>query len=157
VTSVGERTSCPVQRLGEVQGKKLGTSRWREITQQAVSAFGAATGDEQWIHTDPERAASGPFGGTVAHGYMTLAMFTGMLSDVLEVTGISLVLNKGVDKLRFSAPVPVGGRVAADIEVIAVRPRPRGFYEVRYGLSVRVEGQPTAALAAEAIFLYQQG
>lgn len=156
MTAVGERTSCPVQRLGALAGTKLGTSRWHEITQEAVTAFGVATGDEQWIHTDPVRAADGPFGGTVAHGYMTLAMFTGMLAEVFEVTGISVVLNKGVDKLRFSAPVPVGCRVAADIEIIAVRPRPRGFYEVRYGLTVRVEGQPTAALAAEAIFLYQQ-
>jgi acyl dehydratase len=149
-------TALPVQRLGELQGTTLGTSHWHEITQELVDTFAVTTGDEQWIHTDPERARSGPFGGTVAHGYMTLAMFTRMLAEVVEVTGVSLVLNKGVDKLRFSAPVPVGSRVGAEIQVVEVRPRPRNFWEVRYGVTVRIEGRPAAALNAETIFLYQQ-
>jgi len=149
--------ACPVDRLADLAGTTLGSSDWHPVTQDLVDTFAGATGDGQWIHTDPCRAAAGPFGTTVAHGYLTLAMLTRMLAEVVEVTGVDLVLNKGLDRLRFSAPVPVGSRVGAEVEVVSVRARPRRFWEVRYGVTVRIEGQRTAALAAEAIFLYQQG
>jgi acyl dehydratase len=146
-----------VEQLAGLEGTALGTSRWRPVTQSLVNTFAEATGDTQWIHVDARRAAAGPFGAPVAHGYLTLAMLTRMLDDVVEVTGVVLVLNKGLDRLRFSAPVPVGSRVGADVALLSVRARPRRFWEVRYGVTVRIEGGRAAALTAEAIFLYQQG
>jgi acyl dehydratase len=145
-----------VQRLAALEGTCLGTSQWHDITQELVNAFAVTTGDEQWIHTDPVRAAAGPFGTTVAHGYLTLALFTQLLAEVVDVTGVGLVLNKGLDKLRFLAPVPVGSRIGAEIQLVSVKSRPRNFWEVHYGVTIRVEGQSTAALTAETIFLYQQ-
>jgi acyl dehydratase len=149
-------TALPIQRLVELEGTTLGVSQWHEISQEMVNAFAVVTSDEQWIHVDPVRAAGGPFGTTIVHGYFTLSLFTPMLAEVVDVTGVGLVLNKGIDKLRFSAPVPVGSRIRAEIAVVSVKSRPRNFWEVHYGVTVRVEDQTTAALTAETIFLYQQ-
>jgi acyl dehydratase len=147
---------CAVEQLAEMEGTRLGSSGWHLVTQDLVNTFADVTGDTQWIHVDPQRAEAGPFGAPVAHGYLTLAMLTRMLNEVVEVTGVGLVLNKGLDRLRFSAPVPVGSRIGADVDVASVRARPRRFWEIRYGVTMKIEGTRAAALAAEAIFLYQQ-
>src|SRR6266700_1535234 len=132
---MGEPVPVPrtvdVAELAALAGQPLGTSCWREVTQADVTGFADATGDDQWIHVDPERAGAGPFGHTVAHGFLTLGMFTGMLYELLEVTGAALVLNYGVNKVRFPAPVPTGSRVRGHIDVAAVyevpgRPGPGG-------------------------------
>ena len=91
-------------------GRELGTSDWLEITQDRVDQFADATGDHQWIHVDPVRAAAGPFGGPIAHGYLTLSLSNALLPEIVEVRGVSMGVNYGVDKVRFPAPVPVGSR-----------------------------------------------
>lgn len=89
----------------------LGTSNWHTVTQDAVDAFAAATGDRQWIHTDPERASGSPFGGTIAHGYYTLALAPALLAEVFDFDEYAMAVNYGLDKLRFPAPLRVGDRV----------------------------------------------
>src|SRR5437660_881842 len=109
-----------VEELKGRTGQSLGFSPWRVITQDQVDGFAEATGDHQWIHTDPERAKSGPFGGTIAHGFMTLSLFPALLDEVLSVGGAGLVVNYGANRVRFPAPVPVGAKVRGGIELAAV-------------------------------------
>jgi acyl dehydratase len=101
-------------------GTHLGTSRWLEIDQSRVDQFAEATGDHQWIHVDLVRAADGPYGGTIAHGYLTLALTNLFLPEVVEVRGFSVGVNYGVDRVRFPAAVPVGSRVRASVDLTAV-------------------------------------
>ena len=113
-------------------GRHLGWSPWVTVDQARIDMFAAATGDHQWIHTDPERAASGPFGTTIAHGYLTLALTNHLLPQIVEVRGISAGLNYGVDRVRFPEPVPAGARVRAGAELTAVA-------EVHGGVQATVE------------------
>ncbi len=96
-------------------GERLGVSAWHEVTQAQVGLFADATGDHQWIHVDPERAAKGPFGGTVAHGFLTLSLAPVLVWEVLNVADASITINYGLNKVRFPAPLPVGSRVRADV------------------------------------------
>jgi hypothetical protein len=109
-------TMTRIDELTERSGTELGTSDWVAVTQEAVDAFAAATGDHQWIHTDPERAADSPFGGTIAHGYYTLALAPALLAQVLPLDGFAMTVNYGIDRLRFPA---ADGRAGTD----ARRPR----------------------------------
>ncbi len=111
--------------LDEVQagvGRHLGHSDWLEITQERIDTFAEATGDHQWIHVDAKRAADGPFGTTIAHGYLTLSLSNLFLPQIVDVQGISMGINYGVNKVRFPAPVPVGSRVRAGAELAAADP-----------------------------------
>lgn len=102
-------------------GNHLGHSDWVTVTQEQVNAFAEATGDHQWIHVDPERArAESPFGGPIAHGYLTLSLTNLFLPQVVDVQGVSLGVNRGTGKIRFPAPVPVGSRLRAGVELVAV-------------------------------------
>jgi acyl dehydratase len=102
-------------------GTHLGHSEWTTVTQEQVNTFADATGDHQWIHVDPERAAAeSPFGGPIAHGYLTLSLTNLFLPQVVEVRGVSLGVNRGTGKVRFPAPVPVGSRLRAGVELVAV-------------------------------------
>ena len=108
------RTAHGVEGIRELPlGAELGRSDLHEITQEAVDKFADATGDHQWIHVDPEQAKAGPFGGTIAHGYLTLSLVPRLLPEILEITGFSLVVNYGCEKVRFPSPVPVGSKVRA--------------------------------------------
>jgi acyl dehydratase len=111
-------TTATPRELLDLAGRPLGVSDWREVPQSDVDMFARATGDEQWIHVDVERAAAGPYGSTIAHGYMTLALVAPLLSEVLAVEGASMAVNYGLNRVRFPAPVPVGARVrlAATLE-----------------------------------------
>jgi acyl dehydratase len=100
-----------VAELKAYVGREIGVSDWRPVTQEDVDAFAAVTGDRQWIHTDPVRAASGPFGGTIAHGYYTLSLAPVLLEQVMRLDGFGLSVNYGLNKLRFPAPLPVGDSV----------------------------------------------
>src|SRR5919112_6066480 len=100
-----------VQGLSERAGQELGVSRWVEVKQEDIDTFARLSGDEQWIHVDPERALSGPFGATVQHGFLTLSLSTGLLDDVFRVDDVSVVLNYGLNKVRFPAPLKVGSRL----------------------------------------------
>src|SRR6476620_5842310 len=100
-----------IDELKAKQGEHLGYSDYVEITQEQVNLFADATGDHQWIHVDPERAKAGPFGGPIAHGYLTLALVPYFLPTILRVDGISMGVNYGCEKVRFPSPVPVGAKV----------------------------------------------
>src|SRR5216117_3370644 len=104
-------TTLTIDELEHADGRELGTSDWHEITQEQIELFADATGDHQWIHVDPEAAAKGPFGTTVAHGYLTLALLPALLHQLLAVKDARMGVNYGIDKVRFTAPVPSGSEV----------------------------------------------
>jgi acyl dehydratase len=139
--------------LRDRAGQHLGTSSWHEITQEQVNMFADATGDHQWIHVDPERAAAGPFGGPIAHGYLTLAMGPALLWEVLEVTDAALTVNYGLNRVRFPAPLPVGSRVRADIACGAVEEVSGGLQAVLM-LTFEREGGGKPVCVAEVLFRY---
>ena len=109
-----------VSQLPELTGRPLGHTAWREMTQDRVDAFADVTEDHNYIHVDPERARETPFGGTIAHGYLTVSLTNLFLPQVVEVQGISAGINRGTGKIRFPAPVPVGSRLRAGVELVAV-------------------------------------
>jgi acyl dehydratase len=133
-------------------GDELGPTRWVDIAQERVDAFAAATEDSQWIHTDPARAAEGPFGTTVAHGYLTLSLLPMLLAEVISVSDSQMGVNYGTEKLRFTAPVPSGSRVRLHAKLLrAERRRPGVVYTV--GVQIEVEGQEKPALVGEVVYL----
>lgn len=136
-------------------GQELGVSAWRTIGQPLVDSFAADTGDQQWIHVDPVRALAGPYGGTVAHGHLLLSMVPGLITEVVQVGGTGLVLNKEVRRARFHAPVPVGSRIRARVRLVSARLRPRAFWEADFLVTAEVEGSG-AAITVEQVLLYQQ-
>jgi acyl dehydratase len=129
------------------------TSDWFEITQERISAFADATDDWQWIHLDADRAAAGPFGSTIAHGYLTLSLLPRLASGLLEVAGVSMVVNYGLDRVRFLQPVPAGSRVRAVTEIASVEAVSQG-YRANLHTTVELEGSERPALIAETIGLF---
>src|SRR5271157_3254537 len=115
-----------LQDLKAAAGRHLGYSDWLEITQDRVNQFADATDDHQWIHVDPERAAKGPFGRTVAHGYLTLSLVSTLLSQLMKVRNISMAINYGANKVRFPSPVPVGSLIRAGAQILSVDDVPGG-------------------------------
>ncbi|HZS19842.1 MAG TPA: MaoC family dehydratase [Pseudonocardiaceae bacterium] len=131
-------------------GQHLGYSDWHEVTQQQIDLFAQATGDHQWIHVDPERAAAGPYGTTIAHGYLTLSLVPLLVKEIYQDTGLSMQVNYGVDKLRFPAPVPVGSRIRAGAELVKLeRSANGGRATVR--VTVEVEGSDRPACVVDTI------
>jgi acyl dehydratase len=114
------RTFQGVAALESAVGQHLGHSEWHTITQAQIDAFAEATGDRQWIHVDPIRAASGPFGTTIAHGYLTLSLIPALVAQVYRVEGTAMAVNYGANRVRFVSPVPVGASVRAGVELLAV-------------------------------------
>ncbi|MGE5236642.1 MAG: MaoC family dehydratase [Acidobacteriota bacterium] len=140
--------------LRDLVGVPLTSPIWREVTQEAVDDFARATGDRQWIHTDPARARlESPFGRTIAHGYLSLSLVPALLFETLEVTGASLVINYGTNRVRFPAPVPVGSRVRLVARISGVEEVPGGL-QVTLGATVEIEGSPKPAMAAELLYRY---
>ena len=137
--------------LADLTGQHLGDSSWHDITQEDVSRFALLTDDVQWIHVDP-RAAAGPFGATVAHGFHTLARFTALLEEILVVDGVSTTLNYGLNRVRFPAPARVGGACAWAWR-FGVEPAGDGV-QVLYGATFEVEDQVKPVCVAEVIFRY---
>ena len=131
-------------------GSHLGHSEWLEIDQDRIDLFADATGDHQWIHVDPEMAAAGPFGSTIAHGYLTLALTNFLLPQVVQVEGISMGINYGTDRVRFPAPVPVGSRVRVSAELTSVDEVPGGFQTV-IRATVEIEGSDRPACVVDAV------
>lgn len=136
-------------------GTELGTSGWVEITQEHVNQFAEATGDHQWIHVDVQRAKTGPFGGTIAHGYLSLALAPRFMDEVLRIDKYDAVLNYGLNKVRFPAPVPVGSRVRAVITLVSAVERAGGTVEATFRLGYEVEGGERPPCVAETIYLYR--
>jgi acyl dehydratase len=134
------------------KGEHLGYSEWHEITQDQVNMFADATGDHQWIHVDLERAAAGPFGGPIAHGYLTLSLIPMLGSQIYQVNGLKMGINYGANKVRFPNPVRVGSRVRAGAEVVSITEMAQGTQAVvKY--TVEIDGQPKPACVAETVVL----
>jgi acyl dehydratase len=131
-------------------GDEIGVSEWRDVTQSDVDAFAEVTGDDQWIHVDPERAKDTPFGGTIAHGYFTLSLAPRFSYDLFELQGIAFGLNYGLDKLRFPAPMPVGGRVRMRMQVKDVSDIPGGA-QITMLLTFEREGGDKPVCVAESL------
>jgi acyl dehydratase len=145
-------TTLTLAELEEASGRELGTSDWHEITQRQIDQFADATGDHQWIHVDPDAAASGPFGTTVAHGYLTLAMLPMLLSEVVSVTDAVIGVNYGTEKIRFTSPVPSGSRVRLHAKLARTERRgPSVVWTV--GVEVEIEGKEKPALVGEVVYM----
>src|SRR5438270_10247091 len=142
-----------VDALQKATGTHLGYSDWLEITQDRIDGFADATGDHQWIHVDPVRAKDGPYGTTIAHGYLTLALTNLFLPQVVEVQGFGMGINYGVDKVRFPAPVPVGSRVRGGVDLVSVEDI-KGGVQTMMRITVEVEGSTKPACVVEAISRY---
>jgi acyl dehydratase len=135
-------------------GTHLGYSDWTTVTQEQVQTFADATGDQQWIHVDVERAtAESPFGGPIAHGYLTLSLTNLFLPQVVEVRNISAGLNRGTGKIRFPAPVPVGSRLRAGVELVAVDDVPGGI-DTTMVITVEREGADKPVCVVESLSRY---
>lgn len=139
--------------LQERAGTELGVSDWVEVVQEDINTFAKLTGDEQYIHVDPERAAQGPFGTTVQHGFLTLGMSTGLLWSVCTVEGFDVVLNYGLNKVRFPAPLKLGSRFRMRVELAEVKELKDGA-EVVYRLTYDVENESKPCCVADLVFRY---
>ncbi len=132
-------------------GQHLGYSDWLEVTQDRVDRFADATGDHQWIHVDPERAKDGPFGGTIAHGYLTLSLGPMLAPQVMRVSGLSMAVNYGCGKVRFPSPVPVGSKLRLGLELAEVAEIAPGQAQCTYLYTFEVEGAPKPSCVAEVL------
>lgn len=139
-----------VADLEKSVGTHLGHSDWHTITQDQINAFAAATGDRQWIHVDPANAAEGPFGSTVAHGFLTLSLLPMLTWQVYRVEGVRMGVNYGADKLRFPAPVPVGSAVRAGVELAAVTPNALG-HQVATRVTIELDGGDKPACVVDML------
>jgi acyl dehydratase len=150
------RTFTSLEDVAGSVGEELGPSDWLTIDQDRVDAFADATDDHQWIHVDVERAAAGPFGGTVAHGYLTLSMLPWFGTQVFRLETPGAKLNYGLNKVRFPAPVPVGSRIRAHAKVVDVADVPAGK-QVTFGWTIELEDSPKPACVAETVVLLLGG
>ena len=142
-----------INGLEKLVGEHLGYSEWHQVTQEQVNLFADATGDHQWIHVDVERAKAGPFGGPIAHGYLTLSLAPTLLSEIMRVDGVAMGINYGLNKLRFPSPVPVGAKVRAGATLAAVEPVSGGV-QVTLNTTFEIEGGTKPVCVAEILFRY---
>ena len=141
-----------IEGLKALQGKEIGPSEWREVTQEDIDTFANLTGDHQWIHTDVERAKKeSPFGTTVAHGNLTLSLIDGQRIELLKSTGFKLGVNYGWNKVRFPAPVPSGSKIRATAEVVEVEEVGGGWFQIVTRFKVEVEGSDKPACVADSV------
>ncbi|WP_030158697.1 MaoC family dehydratase [Glycomyces sp. NRRL B-16210] len=129
------------------------TSEWFNVDQERIDAFADATGDHQWIHVDPERAKAGPFGGPIAHGYLTLSLLPRLTAGLFEVGRLAMTVNYGLDRLRFLQPVAAGSRVRAVVELASAEPSNLGI-RAGYAVTIEIEDADKPALVAQTITLY---
>jgi acyl dehydratase len=148
----GARAVAHPAELSNLVGTELVGEEWLTIDQGRIDAFAGATGDFQWIHVEPARAAAGPFGATVAHGYLTLSLIPTLTEGLLEVGGVGATVNYGLDKVRFVQPVVVGSRLRARSEVTSVDESGQG-YRVALRVTIEIEGSDRPALVAETLAL----
>jgi len=145
-------TVTGLDELQTLTGRDLGHSSWLEITQDRLNTFADATGDHQWIHVDTERARSGPFHGTIAHGYLTLSLVIPLFSELLEIRGIRMGINYGLDKVRFPHPVPVGSKIRLAARVAGVEPVAGDGVQMALDFTVEIDGVEKPACVARAIY-----
>lgn len=139
-----------IDELAAAEGDSLGTTDWVAIDQARIDTFADATGDHQWIHTDPLRAASGPFGSTIAHGLLTLSLLPVLTHELYRVDNITMAVNYGFDKVRFMAPVPSGSRIRATSTIASVT-RVQGGVQAKMTTTIEIEGSAKPACVAESI------
>lgn len=140
--------------LRDAAGEHLGFSDWHTVTQEQVNAFADATGDHQWIHVDPDRAAQGPFGSTVVHGYLTLSLVPMLVSQILRVEGIRMGLNYGCNKVRFPAPLPTGSKIRAGSRLAVVEEIAGGLHIVNEVTIERHGGEKPVCVAETVVRYY---
>ncbi|MEU8873750.1 MaoC family dehydratase [Streptomyces javensis] len=139
-----------LDELKKLAGSDLGTSDWIEVTQDRIDTFADATGDHQWIHTDPERAAQGPFGAPIAHGYLTLSLFIPLFTQLLDVRGVTTKVNYGLDKVRFPAPVKAGSRIRLVARLSSVEDVPGGV-QITVDGTIEVDGGTKPAAVVRSL------
>jgi acyl dehydratase len=147
-------TANGLDELKALAGADLGHTGWLEITQDRVNAFADATGDHQWIHVDRKKAAAGPFGGTIAHGYLTLSLVIPLLNELVDVKGVSMGINYGLNKVRFPTPVPVGSKIRLAAQLGAVEDAGVNAVQAVVDCTIEVEGGGKPACAAQAVLRY---
>ncbi|MER5526534.1 MaoC family dehydratase [Streptomyces sp. NPDC002677] len=142
-----------LDELKKLAGSDLGTSEWIEVTQDRIGTFAEATGDHQWIHVDPERAAEGPFGAPIAHGYLTLSLFIPLFTELLDVQGVTTKVNYGLNKVRFPSPVKAGSRIRLAARLAEVEEVPGGV-QIAVDGTIEIEGgtKPAAVLQSLSRF-----
>ncbi|MET4923018.1 MaoC family dehydratase [Streptomyces sp. PSRA5] len=148
------RTVASFDAIKALAGANLGRTDWLEVTQERVNTFADATDDHQWIHVEPERAARGPFGAPIAHGYLTLSLIIPLFGDLLAINGISVSVNYGLDKVRFPSPVRVGAKIRLHGVVGSLVEVKGNGIEMRVSFTVEVEGSTKPACIASAIYRY---
>ena len=149
-------TTLQLSSLSDHIGEHLGYSEYHNVTQEQVNLFAGATGDHQWIHIDVERAKAGPFGGPIAHGYLTLSLAPVLLAGVLRVDGVAMGVNYGANKVRFPSPVPVGSNVRLGAKLLGVEDV-SGGKQVTIEATFEVEGATKPSCVAELLFRYYGG
>ena len=147
------RTFATLEEFKAAVGEELGTSDWIEVTQEKVNLFADATGDHQWIHVDPEMAAKGPFGGTIAHGYFTLSLLPVMAEQCYTINNLIMGLNYGANKVRFPNPVPVGSRVRGTATLVGTEDIAIGT-QVTIKFVVEIEGNDKPGCVAEVVYVF---
>jgi acyl dehydratase len=142
------------QTLSEVAaciGQEVALSDWISISQQQVNLFAEATGDHQWIHVDPERASKGPFGTTIAHGFLTLSLLPAFFATAFEIKAAGMGLNYGLNKVRFMSPVPVGSRLRARMKLLSCSPLDNEGLQAAWEVTVEREGEIKPVCVAESL------
>lgn len=139
-----------IDELKKLAGSDLGASEWIEVTQERIDTFADATGDHQWIHVDPEKAAEGPFGAPIAHGYLTLSLFIPLFTELLEVEGVSTKVNYGLNKVRFPSPVKVGSKIRLVGKLASVEDVPGGV-QITVDGTIEIEGAPKPAAVLQSL------
>jgi len=142
-----------ITELADAAGEELGSSDWTVVDQERVNAFADATGDHQWIHVDVEKAAAGPFGGTIAHGLLTLSLLPTFLHQIYRVDNVSMAVNYGLNKVRLPAPVPVGAKLRATSKLLEVTPL-EGAVQAVLSTTIEIEGGGKLACVVESIVRY---
>jgi acyl dehydratase len=144
------RTFTSGADLAASVGQEIGVSDWHEIPQSQIDLFAEATGDDQWIHVDPERAKEGPYGTTIAHGYLTLSLLAPLMKTTYRIEGAKMAVNYGLNKVRFAAPVRVGSRVRVRVSLATVDEIPSGVQSV-WSAVIELEGSEKPACIAEPV------
>lgn len=151
------KTFQTLNELPPLIGQEVAVSDWITITQEQVNLFAQATGDHQWIHVDPERAAKeSPFGGPIAHGYLTLSLGPALMPSIMTVTGMKMGVNYGAGKIRFPSPVPVGSRLRLGAKLDSLEDLPNNGAQVTMTFTFEVEDAPKPSCVAEIIFRYYE-
>jgi acyl dehydratase len=145
------RTFQDLSELSALVGQDVAVSDWLTITQEQVNLFADATGDHQWIHVDPERARAGPFGGPIAHGFLTLSLIPKFFESSMTILNTRMGVNYGLNRVRFTSPVPVGSRLRAHMKLLACEPIANNGMQMTWQVTVEIEGSDKPACVAESL------